>query len=64
MLSRDERHEIEDKIAELKAKLDDHYYEEFFSDEKRRKKNILVNTTKRVIIYIQYERNVIELCVK
>ena len=31
MLSRDERHEIEDKIAELKAKLDDNYYEEFFS---------------------------------
>lgn len=30
MLSRDERHEIEDRIAESKAKLDDHYDEEFF----------------------------------
>ena len=35
MLSRDERHEIEDKIVELKAKLDDNYYEEFFSDAKK-----------------------------
>lgn len=53
MLNRDERHEIEDKIAELKAKLDDNYYEEFFSDAKRRKKNILVNATKRVINSIE-----------
>ena len=30
MLSRDERHEIEDKIAELKTKLANHYDEEFF----------------------------------
>lgn len=44
MLSRDERHEIEDKIAELKAKLDDSYYEEFFSDAKKAvHPNVLIN---------------------
>ena len=41
MLSRDERHEIEDKIAELKAKLDDNYYEEFFSDAKKAEEKYL-----------------------
>ena len=41
MLSRDERHEIEDKIAELKAKLDDHYYEEFFSNAKKAEEEYL-----------------------
>lgn len=41
MLSRDERHEIEDKISELKKQLDDHYFEEFFEKARQAEEKYL-----------------------
>lgn len=67
MLSRDERHEIEDKIAELKAKLDDNYYEEFFSDAKKAEEKYLGKCYKKgdkfyriISVYKQFKINTLE----